>query len=251
MRTVLLIFILCLAPHLACNAAESDQITPSNITKNLNRVVGFKDKILFGSKLGQYPIYLSDSITNQHYLLSPQKTSYRLTKLVDEKIIRHIQKELSCDSLYSSVTNSNIAENFLVVQISQECMQNIFIKSNANQSMLDMLLTSSWVVALIYHESLHSFEQKEWSLAYKFNVCVEVQEGTAFLVEAKTYSLLNYGDLSFVSKFIEKYKELFSADMAFENFYSNPAMKLFNYENNTKKSVLKGLSHKELDLCNR
>lgn len=239
-------FIEAHALNLQNNSFNSDKI------KNLlNILLSNKEQLLKDSEFGKHEILFFNPVTQKGFVAETSGKSTFFIRKMSNSEITHSKRVLVEDSLYSQ---ESFEKQRLVITICWDCVLKKLREFSTNPLVTE-LVSEEWLIALAFHEYTHAFDQKKWQHIYSRypESCKDkIQEGSAFLLEAKAHSLFISGKTFNISD-IRKYLNIFNLqeDNTFKEVYLLPALNLLDYESKTNDSFINGLLNGEIDPCGK
>jgi len=241
----LTLFALLLLP-LKSLSHDSDSFDKNRLLRALNLLQQNKENILTNSLFGQNEVLYYNPLTGHNFtVISDSGRLPLIARQMTPEELEHAKKVLDVNSLYSQ---ESFSKQMLVINLCVSCVRSKFSEFTSDQRLLD-LISEEWLAALTFHEYMHAFDQKGWGEIYSkyVNCPIRVQEGSAFLAEAKAFSLLKDGTSSSVSSYIKLFES--SLDPESRASYTDPAKILYQFEARTGENFMEGLISGSLELC--
>lgn len=242
------LILISVAPALATINNTNTSFDKNKIIHHLSILLQNKNKILKGSIFGENEILFFNPSNKENFVAETNgKNSFTLRPMTTEEL-KHSIKVLDDDSLYSQLS---FGKTRLVMTICKDCLLKK-LKQLPRQSQFENLSNEEWLAALSFHESTHAFDQKNWNSIYEKypRECrVKIQEGSAFLAEARSFSLLKFGNFQAVSDYIQLFQSV--GDPLLTETYILPAIKFNDFETRTGRSYIDGLEKMEFNPCEK
>ncbi len=243
--SILMLFII----NLAQSYAYADQnlgFDSEKIGISLSKLLSHKELLLKGSTFGQNEILFFNPVTERGFVAETRGGGPFSIRTMSTEEFTHSKKVLDENSLYSQ---ESFGRTRLVVTLCRDCVLRKFREFSASPLAVAMI-GEHWLASLTFHEHMHAFDQKNWGHIYSkypANCSVKIQEGSAFLAEARAYSLLTWGNTLGVMDYFSAFSV--SGDQTFEKMYLLPAMRLMKFERETGSSYIDGLMTNKVNPC--
>lgn len=212
----------------------------------MNVLLDNKELLLTDSSFGLHEILFFNPVTEEGFVLETAGNSSFILRNMSKDEFMHSKKVLDKNSLYSQ---ESIGKTRLVINFCRDCVLAKFREYSTSPNFL-ALVSEEWMAALAFHEHMHAFDQKNWRNVYsKYpdDCYVKIQEGSAYLAEARAYSLLTFGNTSKVRDYFDSFASV--RDQTSIGVYLLPALRFLAYESKTGESYFNGLVTGKVDPC--
>lgn len=215
----------------------------------LSELLQHKNQILEESTFGTSEIFFFNPVNGDNFVASANGLEAFTSRPMSPEEVIHSQRVLDKDSLYSQ---ESFGHTILVINLCKDCVIAKVREMTSSHEILSTVGSEEWLAALTFHEYMHAFDQKLWLPIYaKYSDSSEcgakIQEGSAKLAEAKSFSLLTRGDFTSVRSYIKLFESI--ADETSVSFYIKPALILHDYEISTGSNFIRGLNLGDIKPC--
>ncbi|GEM_PF-6430362 len=251
MKKALLAIVLLLTyslPQIA-TGTTSNSFNQDKIQALLTELLKHKNQISEESSFGTTEIFFFNPVNGDNFVASTNESDAFTSRPMSPEEVSHSQRVLNRNSLYSQ---ESFGHTILVINLCKDCVVAKVREITSSDEILRLVGSEEWLVALTFHEFMHAFDQKLWLPVYaKYSESSEcsakIQEGSAKLAEAKSFSLLTRGDFASVRSYIKLFESI--ADETSISFYIKPALILHDYEISTGSNFFRGLKVGHLNPC--